>query len=81
MKAVLSRWGDSTAVRLPKALLETLGMSEGDAVRVAVVGDGLKLTPDRGRGEAFFAALRRAKEAELEAEPLWTDAPRGSEAL
>ncbi len=34
----VSKWGNSLAVRLPAAVVETLGLKEGDDVRISVVG-------------------------------------------
>ncbi|HEV7881522.1 AbrB/MazE/SpoVT family DNA-binding domain-containing protein [Bradyrhizobium sp.] len=34
------RWGDSLAVHLPKALVEELGLKEGDQLNVVAARDG-----------------------------------------
>jgi antitoxin MazE len=36
----VSKWGNSLAVRLPKALVEELGLKEGDDVNVVAGKDG-----------------------------------------
>ena len=36
----VSKWGNSLAVRLPKALVEPLGLKEGDDVNVVAARDG-----------------------------------------
>jgi antitoxin MazE len=36
----VSKWGDSLAVRLPKALVEQLGLKEGDQLNVVAARDG-----------------------------------------
>ena len=36
----LSRWGNSLALRIPKALADGAEMKEGDAVRVSVASGG-----------------------------------------
>jgi antitoxin MazE len=36
----ISRWGNSLAVRLPKALVEQLGLKEGDQLNVVAPRDG-----------------------------------------
>jgi len=36
----ISRWGNSLAVRLPKALVEQLGLKEGDQLNVVAARDG-----------------------------------------
>lgn len=34
----VARWGNSLAVRLPKEVVEALGLKEGDAVEIRVAG-------------------------------------------
>jgi antitoxin MazE len=34
----VAKWGNSLAVRLPQAVVEALGLKEGDSVEVQVVG-------------------------------------------
>jgi antitoxin MazE len=36
----VSRWGNSLAVRLPKTLVEKLGLKEGDELNVVAAADG-----------------------------------------
>jgi len=36
----VAKWGNSLAVRLPKAMVEALGLKEGDDVEVAVTTAG-----------------------------------------
>ncbi|MEL7000329.1 MAG: AbrB/MazE/SpoVT family DNA-binding domain-containing protein [Pseudomonadota bacterium] len=46
----VSKWGNSLAIRLPAAVVEALGLREGDDVEVHVANDrtfGLKKTPGR----------------------------------
>ncbi|NVO15092.1 MAG: AbrB/MazE/SpoVT family DNA-binding domain-containing protein [Rhodoplanes sp.] len=37
----VSRWGNSLAVRLPKALVDQLGLKEGDELNVVAAKDGV----------------------------------------
>jgi antitoxin MazE len=39
MEAVVSRWGNSSAVRLPKPYLQKLGIAENDTVKIGVRGN------------------------------------------
>ncbi len=36
----VSKWGNSLAIRLPAAVVEVLGLKEGDNVEVRVANDG-----------------------------------------
>jgi antitoxin MazE len=37
----VSKWGNSLAVRLPKALVQQLRLKEGDQLNVVAAGDGV----------------------------------------
>ena len=39
-KMQVSKWGNSLAVRLPKALVDELGLKEGDELNVVAAKDG-----------------------------------------
>lgn len=55
----VSRWGNSLAIRLPAAVVEALGLNEGDDIEVHVVGDrrfAVKRSPGAG---AALVRLRK----------------------
>ncbi|WP_293901016.1 AbrB/MazE/SpoVT family DNA-binding domain-containing protein [Phenylobacterium sp.] len=46
----VAKWGNSLAIRLPKPVVEVMGLKEGDDVQVAVSGTAsleVEKTPDR----------------------------------
>ncbi|MEZ5275200.1 MAG: AbrB/MazE/SpoVT family DNA-binding domain-containing protein [Opitutaceae bacterium] len=45
MKTKVARWGNSLALRLPKKMAVSQGLSEGSDVEVVESGDGLVLRP------------------------------------
>ena len=45
MRTTISRWGNSTAVRLPKAIVEELHLKPGQQVEVTVEGAEARLKP------------------------------------
>jgi antitoxin MazE len=46
----VSRWGNSLAVRLPKALVEQLGLKEGDQLNVvAAKGGAIEVETEEGQ--------------------------------
>jgi antitoxin MazE len=49
MSVMLHRWGNSVGLRLPKPLLEQLGLKEGSEVDVKVEGDRLVIERHRPR--------------------------------
>ena len=58
MKMQIGRWGNSLAVRLPKALVERLGLKEGDEIDSDLVEAAL--------AKADAEALERRRDKALE---------------
>ena len=55
----VAKWGNSLAVRLPRAVVEALQLKAGDEIEITVGGvRRFKVTPDRRREKAL-AGLRR----------------------
>lgn len=55
----VSKWGNSLAIRLPAAVVEALGLREGDDVEIEVAGPGnfgVKKAPGR---DEMLARLRK----------------------
>lgn len=58
----VAKWGNSLAVRLPAAVVEALGLKEGDEIDIRVAGDReFDVARDRRREEALarLRALRK----------------------
>ena len=66
---LISRWGKSLAVRLPKALAAKLGVREGDDVDVRQVGENRLAIVTRDGRSATFEARRPAKQAQAKSTP------------
>ncbi|HEY1239307.1 MAG TPA: AbrB/MazE/SpoVT family DNA-binding domain-containing protein [Bryobacteraceae bacterium] len=50
----VSKWGNSLAVRLPAAVVEALGLKEGDEIEISVAGKReFKVGPDRSKQRAL----------------------------
>lgn len=52
MKVQVAKWGNSTAVRLPKAVVEQFGLRPGMTVDVSVEDGKIRLVPVQGDDEA-----------------------------
>lgn len=66
MRSQVAKWGNSLAVRLPKAFVDKLGVGEGEPVDIDISGDAItvrrpkqslerlleQVTPDNLHGEA-----------------------------
>ena len=59
----IAKWGKSLAVRLPKSLVETLGLKSGDELEVvSAQPTRLAVTKDKHRDQAIERMRRRALE-------------------
>jgi antitoxin MazE len=58
MKVQVAKWGNSTAVRLPKAVVEQLGLRSGMTVDVSVEDGKLLLVPSPSDAEAYQSGGR-----------------------
>ena len=59
----VSKWGNSLAVRLPAAVVDALGLKEGDQIEIRVEGDRqFEIIRDRSRERALarLQKLRRS---------------------
>jgi antitoxin MazE len=57
----VARWGNSLAVRLPSALVESLGLKEGDQVELRIAGKReFALSRDRS-AEKAIEGIRRLR--------------------
>ncbi|MDQ4086949.1 MAG: AbrB/MazE/SpoVT family DNA-binding domain-containing protein [Pseudomonadota bacterium] len=60
MKMQIGRWGNSLAVRLPKALVERLGLREGDEIDLSPLEAATEDMARRRREEAIEEIKARA---------------------
>ena len=60
MKMQIGRWGNSLAVRLPKALVEQLGLREGDEIDLSGLEVAAEEAVRKRRAEALEAIKARA---------------------
>lgn len=55
---MVSKWGNSLAVRLPKELVETLGLAEGDQIELAAIDHRTVSVARRDDEKAFIEKVR-----------------------
>lgn len=67
MKARVSKWGNSLAIRLPKAAVASLQVCEGEPVDLVIEGDALLIRATRPRYtlEELVAAMRPEQQPEI----------------
>lgn len=54
----VARWGNSLAIRLPKALVDRLGLRPGDEIDVVATGERQLVVARDDRREAAIARMR-----------------------
>jgi antitoxin MazE len=84
MKVQLAKWGNSTAVRLPKAVAQELGLKPGVQVDLVVEGREVRLRPlQKSPRELLEEMIAEAKRLGPEYEPESVDwgPDRGSEII
>jgi antitoxin MazE len=75
MRATLSKWGNSLAVRLPREAAASAGLREGTIVELTVDGDAIVMRRRRYDIDELVSLIDRSKQPDLLAE----DGPRGTE--
>ena len=84
MKVQLAKWGNSTAVRLPKAVARELGLEPGAQLDLVVEGREVRLRPiEKSSWELLQEMIAEAKRLGQENEPESVDwgPDRGSEII
>jgi len=76
MLATISRWGNTLALRLPKAALDAAGLREGDAVTIS--GDGGVLRIARSGGVDIHALIASITPETLHRDDAWIDTLSGN---
>lgn len=81
MKARVSKWGNSLAIRLPKAAVASLQVREGEPVDLAIEGDTLLIRAMRPHYtlEELVAAMRPEGQPEIHDDAM--SPPVGDEVL
>ena len=55
----VAKWGNSLAVRLPKALVESMGLKAGDEIKVVAANKKEIVVEKRDRREEFLKAMEQ----------------------
>jgi antitoxin MazE len=79
MKTKVQRWGNSLAVRIPKAFAEEVGLSADSSVEMRLVKGGLLVEPSSTWAPGLDELLDGVTESNVHGE-VETGEPQGSEA-
>ena len=65
MRAIIQKWGNSLAVRIPKPLAEQAHITQGSLVEIKLVGDVLQIKPVAPQQYTLAALLEGITEENL----------------
>ncbi|MCD2173196.1 AbrB/MazE/SpoVT family DNA-binding domain-containing protein [Rhizobium sp. C4] len=68
-KVVISKWGNSSAIRLPKAMMEDLGLKNGSVVRLEKRDGVISLVPETRRVPTLREMVEEMERLGFENEP------------
>lgn len=80
MRTQVQKWGNSLALRIPKAFARELGLSPGAQVRISLDDGRLVLEPTEAPGYTLEELLRQVRPGNLHGE-VDLGSPVGREAL
>jgi len=80
VELVVSKWGNSLAVRLPAASAKRIGVEEGDRLVAEISSDGRLILAREGKSidAAVIRALRRSLGRQKETQPVVAPMRRGA---
>lgn len=68
-KVVISKWGNSSAIRLPKAMMEDLGLKNGSVVRLEKRDGTISVVPETRRIPTIREMVEEMERLGFENEP------------
>lgn len=68
-KAVISKWGNSSAIRLPKAMMEDPGLKNGSVVRLEKWDGAISVVPETRRIPTIREMVEEMERLGFENEP------------
>jgi antitoxin MazE len=78
MKTTIQRWGNSLALRIPKAFAEETRVKDGTSVEILLSDGALVMRPSRRAKPSLSALLAQVDSGNLNIDA-FDDAPRGQE--
>ena len=81
-EGVVSTWGNSQAVRIPKIMLENIGLNANDKIEISMTENSITIRPSKTKRKRKTLAERFAGyTGDYQPEELNTGMPVGSEIL
>lgn len=79
MQATIQKWGNSQGIRIPKAFLDALGMSENDVVELDRVNDNIIIKKVKKENNLTLDDIFKGYDGEYKAEEFDWGSPVGKE--
>lgn len=79
MQATIQKWGNSQGIRIPKAFLEALGMSENDVVELDRVNDNIVIKKVKPQNTLTIDDIFKGYDGEYKPEEFDWGTPVGKE--
>lgn len=79
MQATIQKWGNSQGIRIPKAFLDALGMSENDVVELDRVDDNIIIKKVKKENNLTLDDIFKGYDGENAAEEFDWGSPVGKE--
>jgi antitoxin MazE len=79
MQATIQKWGNSQGIRIPKAFLDALGMTENDTVELNRVNDNIVITKVNTNKELTLDDIFKDYDGELKTDEFDWGSPIGKE--
>lgn len=79
MQATIQKWGNSQGIRIPKAFLDALGMSENDVVELDRVNDNIIIKKVKKENNLTLDDIFKGYDGENVAEEFDWGSPVGKE--
>jgi antitoxin MazE len=79
MQATIQKWGNSQGIRIPKAFLEALNITENDMVELTLVGDKIVITNVNINKELTLSDIFEGYEEKLKSDEFDWGSPVGKE--
>ena len=78
VEGTISTWGNGRAVRIPKALLDLIGLKDNDTVEISVVDNAITIKPTKPKPKSL-AELFQGYTGDYKCTEWFADEPVGRE--
>ncbi len=81
MSAMIQKWGNSHAVRLPRSIIDQAGLKLGQEIRIETKGETITIRPAKRRKRIPIKELVKGMTPAKNRHPGFNDGPKGREVI